>query len=251
MKALGQHFLKDPEKAALIADAVVCGPECSAVLEIGPGSGMLTQYLLERFGDKLWAVEYDPRFAKMLAERFPNLVPRLVEADFTQLHLGKLFESEQFVITGNFPYQISTEIIFRMIDYRAQVPQLVGMFQREVADRIAAGPGSRTYGITSVLVQAFYDAEVLFYLPPELFSPPPKVHSAVLKLERRTVPRIQSEYKAFAGVVKTAFNQRRKTLRNALKPLLADKVLPETIAGLRAEALSVEDFDILTKLLRP
>lgn len=221
------------------------------VVEVGPGEGRLTRHLLDLYGEQLWVIELDERFAGQLPITFPDLKDRIIHQDFLKWSPKELWEESPFALIGNFPYYISTEILFRALDMKDQIPQVVGMFQKEVADRIAASPGNKQYGVTSVLLTAFYEAEVLFDIPAHLFDPPPKVTSAVLKLTRLSEPRISSPYKEFRKVVKLAFNQRRKTLRNALKSIVPEgKELPEKYAGLRAEALSVEEFDELTKFLK-
>lgn len=233
-----------------IANSLDAEDLCDYVVEVGPGAGRLTRHLLNRFEDRLFVVELDDRFAEALPARYPGLAHRVIHQDFLTWDPDTILGDGSFALIGNFPYYISTEILFRALSMKERIPQVVGMFQKEVADRIAAQPGNKQYGITSVLLTAFYKAEVLFDIPAYLFDPPPKVTSAVLRLTRLSEPRIESNYADFRKVVKLAFNQRRKTLRNALKPrVTADRPLPEAIAGLRAEALSVEDFDQLTKYL--
>lgn len=250
-KSLGQHFLRDDTVAADVARAVLPDPEYDRVVEVGPGGGRLTQHLLAQFGDRLYVVELDERWVASLQQQWPALAPRILSMDILQWQPEIDWAGHSFVLIGNFPYYISTEILFFALRHKAQIPQVIGMFQKEVADRVAAPPGNRQYGVTSVLLTAFYDAEVLFDVPPHLFSPPPRVTSAVLRLVRRPVPRIVAPYGEYRKVVKAAFNQRRKTLRNALKGILPEGIqLPERYAGLRAEALSVEDFDELTLWLQ-
>jgi 16S rRNA (adenine1518-N6/adenine1519-N6)-dimethyltransferase len=246
-KSLGQHFLKDDHLSWQIA-AAIDEQAAPIIVEIGPGAGALTRHLLDRFGRRLWCIELDERFAHQLPGKFPELDGQVLQKDFLRWNPDDNLGDSDFVLTGNFPYYISTEILFRALDMRNRIPQVVGMFQREVAERVAAPPGNKQYGVTSVLLTAFYRAELLFSLPPEAFDPPPKVYSAVLRLTRLDEPRIQSDYKDYRRVVKTAFSQRRKTLRNALASLLPEgKVLPEEIGALRAERLSVEEFDQLTQ----
>ncbi len=254
-KHLGQHFLTDAGVAGRIAECLeLVG--LSNVLEIGPGTGVLTRYLLAR-PVHLLAVELDAESVRFLREVFPlqlagDKLPyhsfEVLEADFLKLRLDDVFNGEPFAITGNFPYNISTQIVFKMLEYRERVPEFAGMFQKEVAQRICADPGSKTYGILSVLVQAYYRAEYLFTVPPEVFDPPPKVHSGVLRLERLPAEGIDWDEKALFKLVKTAFNQRRKTLRNSLKTLqLPDYLTEDTIFDRRPEQLAVPEFIELAK----
>ncbi len=252
-KALGQHFLTDRRIARSIVDSLQNGGQ---VLEVGPGMGVLTQYLLEKEDVILKAVEVDEESVQYLLEHYPSLSKNLYEADFLKLPLEKLFEGD-FNVIGNFPYNISSQIFFHILEYRPNIGQVVCMIQKEVAERIAAGPGSKTYGILSVLLQAWYDIEYLFTVSEGAFLPPPKVKSAVIRLKRNNRTELMSREGMIVSdedlkkVVKTAFNQRRKTLRNSLKPILASSgaVLPETYASLRPEQLSVEDFINLTASL--
>lgn len=247
-KALGQHFLTDPGIAQAIVDALRShGP----VLEVGPGTGVLTQYLLRQQTLQLKLVEIDTESVRYLLEHFPQLAPVLYEADFLKLDLRKVFP-EHFALIGNFPYNISSQIFFKVLDYREQIPEVVCMVQKEVAERLAAGPGSKTYGILSVLLQAWYDIEYLFTVGESSFLPPPKVKSAVIRLTRNGREGLGCDGDLFKKVVKTTFNQRRKTIRNSLKPILATlPKLPAYIPYLdaRPEQLSVEEFAELTKSL--
>lgn len=242
-KFLGQHFLANTHRARQIADAL--GEDYKDVLEIGPGTGVLTQYLLEK-PINLSVVEIDRESVAFLRKKYPSL--SIIEGDFLKLDLSALY-TNQFSIIGNFPYNISSQIFFKMLDYRHQVKELVGMIQKEVAERIVAPPGSKTYGILSVLLQAFYSTEYLFSVKPGEFYPPPKVNSAVIKLVRNEVEKLPCDEKMFFRMVKQAFQMRRKTLRNALKPLNlpADESL-QPLLDLRAEQLSVNDFVQLTQL---
>ena len=252
-KALGQHFLTDQGIARSIVDALEEGGQ---VLEVGPGMGVLTQYLIERQDVTLKAVEVDEESVRYLLSHFPELGKSLYEADFLKLPLEKVFDGP-FNVIGNFPYNISSQIFFRILDYRTEIREVVCMIQKEVAERIATGPGSKTYGILSVLLQAWYDIEYLFSVSEGAFLPPPKVKSAVIRLKRngRTCLEDREGNKVsdenFKRVVKTAFNQRRKTLRNSLKPLLTSPAgsLPVEFASQRPEQLSVEDFIELTASL--
>lgn len=253
-KHLGQHFLKDEGIAKQIADTLV-QKNYSNVIEIGPGTGVLTKYLLMR-DINLVAMDLDADSIVYLKHSFPLEHPKVlegkgsfkvVEADFLNYDLTSLFGSEQFGITGNFPYNISTQIVFKMLEMRSQVPEFSGMFQKEVAQRICAKEGSKTYGILSVIAQAFYDAEYLFTVHPEVFNPPPRVQSGVLRLTRKDDFKLTCDEQLFYRVVKMAFNQRRKTLRNSLKAMeLSDNLKEDTIFEQRPEQLAVADFIALT-----
>lgn len=296
-KALGQHFLTDQKVARKIVDALVTpfpalswsgakassdarpvpclsqkdgkglkaaggsGESYSPVLEVGPGMGVLTQYLLERKDINLKLVEIDTESVNYLLTHFPDMEGRLMEADFLKLRLEKFFPAD-FAIIGNFPYNISSQIFFKVLDYREQIPEVVGMVQKEVAERLAEGPGSKTYGILSVLLQAWYDIEYLFTVGSSCFAPPPKVESAVIRLTRNDRTSLGCDEALFKTVVKTAFGQRRKMMRNPLKPLVHTKAVrlgwneAETadflalpVFSQRPEQLSVEDFVALTNLL--
>ena len=276
-KALGQHFLTDLSVAQKIADALVVDgvggavPEAGAVpsgntdaampvLEIGPGMGVLSQYLLEREDIDLKMIEIDRESVDYLLTHFPKASGRAIEGDFLKMNLSYFFPGT-FAVIGNFPYNISSQIFFRIIDHKDSIPQVVCMIQKEVAERIAEQPGSKTYGILSVLLQAWYDIEYLFTVGEGAFNPPPKVKSAVIRLRRNSRTELGCDEKLFKTIVKTGFNQRRKTLRNSLKPLIADKAAREAwtpeqstdflsnpVFELRPERLSVEDFIALTKL---
>lgn len=244
-KHLGQHFLTDLNIAKNIADALSL-KDYNKVLEIGPGMGVLTQFLLPK-DTETFVVEIDTESVAYLQEHFPALKNHIIGGDFLKLPLDQLFD-EPFALIGNFPYNISTQILFKALENRDQIPEMVGMFQKEVAERVAAPAGSKIYGITSVLLQAFYDIEYLFTVHEHVFSPPPKVKSAVIRLKRNETTQLDCDEKLFIRLVKTAFNQRRKTLRNALKSLtLVDAEKAEPYLGLRAERLSVQDFIQLTK----
>ena len=267
-KALGQHFLIDLSIAQRIADSLLVpcpGSEAQydesnplPALEIGPGMGVLTQYLLQRPEVDLRMVEIDTESVNYLLVHFPQVNGRLLEADFLKLKLEKFF-SGQFAVVGNFPYNISSQIFFKVLDYKEQVPQVVCMIQKEVAERIAEKPGTKTYGILSVLLQAWYDIEYLFTVGEGAFNPPPKVKSAVIRLVRNSRTDLGCDESLFKTVVKTGFNQRRKTLRNSLKPLIRNKAdregwteeqlaefTADPVFELRPERLSVEDFIALT-----
>jgi 16S rRNA (adenine1518-N6/adenine1519-N6)-dimethyltransferase len=254
-KHLGQHFLKDETIAEQIAGTLTL-KGYKNVLEIGPGMGVLTKHLLKRDLD-LVAMDLDAESIVYLNHSFPlehseilqkNNRLNVIEADFLKFDLTELYGEEPFAITGNFPYNISSQIVFKMLEMREQIPEFSGMFQKEVAQRICEKPGSKTYGILSVLVQAFYEAEYLFTVPPTVFDPPPKVDSGVLRLIRRDKQKLACDERLFFKVVKTAFNQRRKTIRNSLKTFgLSDNLKEDTIFDQRPEQLSVADFVTLTQ----
>ncbi|WKN32397.1 16S rRNA (adenine(1518)-N(6)/adenine(1519)-N(6))-dimethyltransferase RsmA [Porifericola rhodea] len=245
-KHLGQHFLKDKNIAAKIVDGLTLHSDYRQVLEIGPGTGVLTQFLVqdERFTTSV--IELDSESVAYLQEHYPMLKPRIFFKDFLKTDLESLVQTP-FAIIGNFPYNISSQIFFKILDIKNEVPEVVCMLQKEVADRLKSGPGSKTYGILSVLLQAYYDIDYLFTVEPGVFNPPPKVRSGVIRLRRNATKALACDEKLFRRVVKQSFQTRRKTLRNALKPLN----LPETIRqlntlDLRAEQLSVNDFVELT-----
>ena len=254
-KHLGQHFLKDETVAQKIADTLSFDGY-SDVIEIGPGTGVLTKYLLQK-EMRLVAMDLDSDSIIYLNHSFPlehiklmqgKSTLEVIEADFLKYDLSSLFGEAQFAITGNFPYNISSQIVFKMLEIKEQVVEFSGMFQKEVAQRICEKEGNKTYGILSVLVQAFYDAEYLFTVPPHVFDPPPKVQSGVLRLTRKENFTLDCDEKLFFRVVKAAFNQRRKTIRNSLKTFeLSDELRSTTIFDKRPEQLSVEDFIELTK----
>ncbi|WP_019039437.1 16S rRNA (adenine(1518)-N(6)/adenine(1519)-N(6))-dimethyltransferase RsmA [Psychroflexus tropicus] len=252
-KHLGQHFLKDEEVSERIAKTLQKN-NYSQVLEIGPGMGVLTKYLLKAY-DRFVVMDLDRESIAYLNSTFKNehkiednsKAFEVVEADFLKVDLQQYFEDQQFAVIGNFPYNISTQIVFKALEYKTQIPEFSGMFQKEVAERICAKEGSKIYGILSVLTQAFYEAEYLFTVPPEAFDPPPKIHSGVLRLKRRENYELPCEEKKLRDVVKTAFQQRRKTLRNSLKKFnLSPELREEPIFAKRPEQLSVEEFIELT-----
>ena len=244
-KHLGQHFLTDLSVARRIADSLPA--DCTLpILEVGPGMGVLSQFVVEK-PNRFTAVEIDSESVEYLRQYLPAL--DVVEGDFLKMNLDRLFEGAKFAVIGNFPYNISSQIFFRVLDHRDRIPCVVGMVQKEVAERIASPHGNKVYGITSVLLQAFYDIEYLFTVPEHVFDPPPKVKSAVIRLTRNNTERLGCDEKLFVRVVKTAFNQRRKTLRNSLKPLLQNAACAEPIFDKRPEQLSVADFVALTNLM--
>ncbi|MFN8273662.1 MAG: 16S rRNA (adenine(1518)-N(6)/adenine(1519)-N(6))-dimethyltransferase RsmA [Flavobacteriaceae bacterium] len=248
-KHLGQHFLKDENIAAKIADTLTLNGY-QKVLEIGPGMGVLTKYLLEKPLDT-YVIEIDTESVAYLEQHYPKLHGKILSKDFLKYNLNEVFKDEPLAIIGNFPYNISSQIVFKTLELRAQIPEFSGMFQKEVAERICEKKGSKTYGILSVLTQAFYDAEYLFTVGEHVFNPPPKVKSGVLRLIRKENYHLPCEEKLFFTVVKTAFQQRRKTLRNSLKSLnLSDNLREDTIFDLRPEQLSVEQFIELTQKIQ-
>ena len=244
-KHLGQHFLKDEEVAQRIADTLTLD-SYKNVLEIGPGMGVLTKYLLEK-PYTTYVCEIDSESVTYLQAHYLKLSNKILEKDFLKYDLTQTFKQEPFAIIGNFPYNISTQIVFKTLEMRDQIPEFSGMFQKEGAQRICAPHGNKTDGILSVLTQAFYHAEYLFTVPPDVFNPPPKVDSGVMRLVRKENYTLPCDEKLFYRVVKTAFQQRRKTLRNSLKTFnLSDNLKEDTIFGLRPEQLSVQGFVDLT-----
>lgn len=246
-KSLGQHFLTDLDVARRIA-ATLDDYTGMPVIEVGPGMGVLTQFLLEQ-GHDLHVVELDRESVAYLKEHFAPLEGRIIEHDFLKLDLTRVAGDARFCVIGNYPYNISSQILFHVLDYKDQVTCCSGMFQREVAQRVAAAPGSKTYGIVSVLLQAWYDVEYLFTVDEHVFNPPPKVKSGVIRLTRNNVTELGCNERLFKIVVKTAFGQRRKTLRNSLRGLLppgAVAALEEAVFKQRPEQLSVSQFIELT-----
>jgi 16S rRNA (adenine1518-N6/adenine1519-N6)-dimethyltransferase len=244
-KHLGQHFLNDEHVARDIADTLTL-KGYKNVLEIGPGTGVLTKYLLQK-DIKTHVIEIDTESVEYLKANYLNLADRVHEYDFLKYDITEIFKDEPFAIIGNFPYNISTQIVFKTLEMRHQIPEFSGMFQKEVAARICSKEGSKVYGILSVLTQAFYDAEYLFTVPPTVFIPPPRVDSGVLRLTRKEDYSLPVDEKLFFRVVKTAFQQRRKTLRNSLKSFnLSDNLKANVIFGKRPEQLSVDAFIELT-----
>lgn len=247
-KALGQHFLADANIARKIAGSLTGAEEYSSIVEIGPGTGMLSRHLMDNEKYGWYGLEVDPSAISYLHERYPEKQDRIVLADFLSFDWEALLGEQQVAVIGNFPYNISTQIIFRVLKMRDKVPEVVGMFQKEVARRIASPPGSKEYGILSVLTQAFYDVEILFNVEPHVFVPQPKVQSTVIRCVRKKDIQLDCNERQFFAVVKTAFNQRRKTLRNSLKSIQVNwEMLPEDMPGNRPERLSVEDFVQITR----
>jgi len=244
-KHLGQHFLKDEEIAKKIADSLT-EKNYENVLEIGPGMGVLTKYLLQK-KFKTSVIEIDSESVEYLKANYLNLANNIISKDFLKINLSDYFQENQVAIIGNFPYNISTQIVFKTLENKHQIPEFSGMFQKEVAQRIASKPGSKVYGILSVLAQAFYTVEYLFTVPPDVFNPPPKVDSGVIRLIRKENYTLPVNEKLFYKIVKLGFNQRRKTLRNSLKSFnLSDKLKQDAIFAKRPEQLSVEQFIELT-----
>lgn len=241
-KSLGQHFLKDDNIIHKIIDTL-SAEYFENLLEVGPGAGALTQHLIKLPAVNFKAVELDDEKVQYLKNTYPQLADKIIHKSF--LDIDKPFD-EPFIVIGNFPYNISTQILFKVLEWKDSVPVVVGMFQKEVAERAASKEGNKVYGVLSVLMQAYYTVEYLFDVAPGCFNPPPKVTSGVIKLRRKTEALHVKSDRAFWVLVKTAFNQRRKTLRNAVKSLFTAEVLQDEIFSKRAEALSVEDFAALT-----
>ena len=244
-KFLGQHFLTDLTVARKIAETISAGP----TLEIGPGMGVLTQYLLKNPNIQLTAIEIDRESVAYLKEWYPEL--HLIEGDFLKLDLDIIYPEGEFNVIGNYPYNISSQIFFKVLEYKDRIPVCSGMIQKEVAERIASKPGKKAYGILSVLLQAYYDIEYLFTVDEHVFNPPPKVKSAVIRMTRNKRRRLDCDEALFKTVVKTAFNQRRKQMRNSLQQLVGkgNPILEENIFTMRPEQLSVEQFIELTHLI--
>ncbi|MCI7050052.1 MAG: 16S rRNA (adenine(1518)-N(6)/adenine(1519)-N(6))-dimethyltransferase RsmA [Bacteroidales bacterium] len=258
-KFLGQHFLTHLPTAQAIADTVDACPELP-ILEVGPGMGVMTQFLIPK-GRRLKVVEIDFESVEYLRKNFPQLEDSIVEDDFLKMHLENTFGGGPFVLTGNYPYNISSQIFFKMLDYRHLIPCCTGMIQKEVAERLAAKPGCKAYGILTVLVQLYYHVDYLFTVEPDVFNPPPKVRSAVVRLTRNEVTDPGCDERLLRRVVKTTFNQRRKMMRGSIKPLLAEldaacvtppdhtAFLAQPLLTRRPEQLSVEEFIGLTNLV--
>ncbi len=245
-KHLGQHFLKDESIAKDIADTLsLVGYE--DVLEIGPGMGVLTKYMLDK-PINTYVIEIDDESVAYLDANYPKLKDKIISKDFLKYDINEVFKGKQFAIIGNFPYNISTQIVFKVLEYKAQIPEFAGMFQKEVAERICEKKGTKAYGILSVLAQAFYDVEYLFTVDENVFNPPPKVKSGVMRMRRKEDFSLPCSERLFFNVVKTAFQQRRKTLRNSLKTLnLSDNLKEDKLFNLRPEQLDYTEFIALTQ----
>lgn len=239
-KKLGQHFLIHTPTAGRIVDALKV-VKSDIVLEIGPGMGVLTGFLLKEYGEKLWAVEIDQESVDYLNVHFPELAPRIVREDFLKTDMTAFAEG-QIAVIGNFPYNISSQILFHLLEHRHRIAGIAGMFQREVARRLTSGPGSKEYGILSVLMSAYFDSEYLFTVNEDMFRPPPKVKSGVIRFTRKSGSTLPCSSVTLHKVVKMAFNQRRKTLRNALSAIWIPELEETGFGGLRAEQLGVEEF---------
>ncbi len=247
-KHLGQHFLTDKNICRKIAKQYGRHQDCNRVLEIGPGMGALTAFMIED-GLDVTVMEIDTESIAYLNEHFPKLHGKIHNADFLRADLQEYMGTEPFAVVGNFPYNISSQILFKCLDYRNQIPEIMGMFQKEVAVRVAEKPGSKQYGILSVILQAFYDIDYCFTVDEHVFNPPPKVKSGVIRLTRNDRETLPCNENLFIQVVKMAFNQRRKTIRNSIKQLIKDKNIEHDYLALRPEVLSVEQFIELTLLV--
>jgi len=245
-KFLGQHFLTDLQIASDIADTVDASPDIP-ILEVGPGTGVLTQFLIKK-NRPLKVVELDYESVDYLKKNMPELQDNIIEHDFLELNLKELFDGKPFVLTGNYPYNISSQIFFKMLDYKDIIPCCTGMIQKEVAERLAAQPGSKTYGVLSILIQAWYNVEYLFTVNENVFNPPPKVKSAVVRLKRNDKNSLGCDEKLFRRIVKTVFTMRRKMMRNGMKQILGSShpMLNEPILTKRPEQLAINDFIELT-----
>ena len=254
-KHLGQHFLRDENIAKKIVCSLSAKEKYKTIIEVGPGTGVLTKYLLQDKGFETYVVEIDRESISFLKKNFTELSGKIIEKDFLDFDLSCLPSSINTLpigIIGNFPYNISTQILFKVLEFRHQIPEVVGMFQKEVAERIASPPGNKTYGILSVLMQAYYKIEYLFTVNPQVFNPPPHVKSAVIRLTRNNVKQLDCDEELFFKVVKAGFNQRRKTLRNALNSefrIQNSELKEKVIFSKRAEQLSVNDFVELTNMI--
>jgi 16S rRNA (adenine1518-N6/adenine1519-N6)-dimethyltransferase len=245
-KHLGQHFLKNEEIAKNIVDALLQSTNLP-LLEIGPGTGVLTKHVIEK--EKFFAVDIDTESIEYLKKAYQKHEAKILYGDFLKMGMDNLFP-EKFAIIGNFPYNISSQIMFKVLDYRNKIDVVVGMFQKEVAERMAEKPGTKTYGILSVLLQAFYDIEYLFTVEPNAFNPPPKVKSAVIRLTRNKTEKLDCDEKLFKAIVKSTFNQRRKMVRNGVKSFIKDEsIMSHKFFTMRPEQLSVAQFVELTQII--
>ncbi|WP_448701021.1 16S rRNA (adenine(1518)-N(6)/adenine(1519)-N(6))-dimethyltransferase RsmA [Mucilaginibacter sp. AW1-3] len=248
-KHLGQHFLTDKNIAGKIVDSLKLSDQYKQVLEVGPGMGILSDFLLQKTEYETYFIDIDTESYQFLQKKYPQLGNRLINADFLEMDFKTVFAGK-FAIIGNFPYNISSQILFKVLDNRQQVVEVVGMFQKEVAERCSAKPGSKEYGILSVFLQAYYKVDYLFTVKAGVFNPPPKVLSAVIRLTRNETAQLDCDEKLFWQLVKAGFNQRRKTLRNAISSVIPkDKITEDPLLDLRAERLSVADFVKLTNMV--
>ena len=245
-KALGQHFLTDQNIARKIVDQL--SPDLETVIEVGAGTGVLTQFMVNEILDKFYVIEIDRESIEYLQQHYPMLGDHLIQGDFLKADLSR-YGQHNMAIIGNFPYNISSQIFFQVLKYKEQVVEVVGMVQKEMAERMAAKEGSKTYGILSVLMQAWYDIDYLFTVHENVFNPPPKVKSAVIKMRRNAVTDLGCDEKLFVTIVKQAFNQRRKTMRNSLRALLSPDIIDNEVFNKRPEQLSVKEFIDLTNLI--
>jgi 16S rRNA (adenine1518-N6/adenine1519-N6)-dimethyltransferase len=247
-KNLGQHFLKDKDIAHRIVESLQAD-KVNKVLEIGPGMGVLTQFLLQNKSYETTVVEIDRESVEYINQHFPELKERVISDDFLRLNLHDYF-TEPFAIIGNFPYNISSQIFFKVLEYRNQIPEVVGMLQKEVAERLAAPPGSKTYGILSVFLQAYYNIEYLFTVDQDQFIPPPKVKGGVIRITRNQKEHLNCDEKLFKSIVKMAFNQRRKTMRNSLKTMITSEELKvNPIFDKRPEQMGVAEFELIVRMI--
>jgi 16S rRNA (adenine1518-N6/adenine1519-N6)-dimethyltransferase len=248
-KHLGQHFLTDKNICKKIAKQYSRSQDCNKVLEIGPGMGALTSFLIEE-GLDVWVMDIDSESIAYLKEHFERLDGKIIEEDFLKTKLEEHMGDAPFSVVGNFPYNISSQILFKCLEYRNQIPEIMGMFQKEVAERVAEPPGSKQYGILSVMLQAYYDIEYCFTVDEHVFNPPPKVKSGVIRCVRNSREQLPCDEKLFKQIVKLSFNQRRKTIRNSIKSLIKGKGLEHEYLALRPETLSVDQFIELTQLVQ-
>lgn len=246
-KNLGQHFLTDETISKRIADQYRHFQDLNNVLEIGPGMGAMTKYLIQDEKINLYVMEIDTESVDYLHQNFPALEGRVLSDDFLKYDISTIFNGEPFAVVGNFPYNISSQILFRCLDFKEYIPEIMGMFQKEVAERVAKGPGSKQYGIISVLLQAYYDIEYCFTVDEHVFNPPPKVKSGVIRLTRNNRLTLPCDEKLFKQIVKACFNQRRKMIRNTIKQFVKDQKIESEFLTQRPEQLSVDDFILLTQ----
>ena len=248
-KHLGQHFLIDQNVSRKIAAQFGNHFGCKKILEIGPGTGALTKFLLENPENDLWLIEVDTESIDYLNEHFPVLKDKIIHRDFLKIKPEEFLGNEPFAVIGNFPYNISSQILFKCLEYKNQIPEIMGMFQKEVAERIAEKPGSKSYGIISVLLQTYYDISYCFTVDEHVFNPPPKVKSGVIRLTRNERASLPCDEKLYVQIVKACFNQRRKMIRNSVKAFIAGKEFEHRFLTERPEQLSVEDFIELTQAI--